>query len=163
KYFYSCSLLLIAIYFALSLYNLLPSLYINTECCCEFYANNYERFLNRHQLTSIDDKNQHFNTEMKTRCIPTDGRPMNSFVKATENQLRGICGKVNNVYCISTKKFMLYNVKCEDKGYYNDKAMIIKEAQIVVTCEKSKGSNDILPVHFDCSYLSLHRVAPCTY
>uniref|UniRef100_A0A8C4RJF3 Ribonuclease A-domain domain-containing protein n=1 Tax=Erpetoichthys calabaricus TaxID=27687 RepID=A0A8C4RJF3_ERPCA len=70
-------------------------------------------------------------------------KPVHTFVDATEQQLKGICGKKNNkVNCMSRDSFKVYDIQCKKNGHYTNEGNIIRQTQIVVTCE------DNFPVHF---------------
>ncbi|XP_039607984.1 uncharacterized protein LOC120528060 [Polypterus senegalus] len=111
------------------------------QCCCEFYSSDYERFLNRHQLNSI---NQSLKEEVKRRCIPIRNRKVNTFVTATEVQLKEICGSKNIIDCKSKNSFTLHNIQMLNNSNYIDETINITNSPIVVTC------NSKLPVHFVC-------------
>uniref|UniRef100_A0A8C4X3W7 Ribonuclease A-domain domain-containing protein n=1 Tax=Erpetoichthys calabaricus TaxID=27687 RepID=A0A8C4X3W7_ERPCA len=113
------------------------------------YSNGYERFLNRHQLQPVYGIKDNFKSEMLKRCIPVKNRPVHTFVEATEEQLRAICGSQNNkADCMSKRSFTVYNIRRKPNNYYTNKAKVTIQAKIVVTCENN------YPVHFVCLFIS---------
>uniref|UniRef100_A0A8C4RI00 Uncharacterized protein n=1 Tax=Erpetoichthys calabaricus TaxID=27687 RepID=A0A8C4RI00_ERPCA len=79
-------------------------------------------------------------------CIPIDNRPVHTFVEATEQQLKTICGRQNNkVDCMSQDYFTVYDIQRRKDGHYTNVGKVTRRARIVVTCENNS------PIHFVCT------------